>query len=169
MTAKIKLGRNNQKASGNKRRDILSVWILPVTISGVLLVLAIFLLTLVIKRAFTPYANCNFLIVTQLGMDPFFCNGYDVKVFDATVFTIPGMKDVVDPPLELVRSAITWGVILLFAFISLFLTILIENWKTVVGLITFQKEEWKKFLASTRIWLFLFVGLCAVFYFAVIQ
>jgi hypothetical protein len=169
MTTKIKLGRNNQKAGGNIRRKILNVWNLAVIISGVLLILAIFLINLIIKGAFTQYANCNYLIVTQLSMDPFFCDGYNVKVFDATIFTIPGMKNVMDPPLELIRSVIAWSAILLFAFISLFLTILIENWKTVVGLITFHKEEWKKFIASTRIWLFLFVGLCAVFYFAVIK
>jgi hypothetical protein len=102
-------------------------------------------------------------------MDPFFCNGYKVKVFDTTIFPIPGMKNVMDPPLELVRSTIAWSVILLFAFISLFLTIIIVNLKSVVRLITFNKDEWKKFIASTRIWLFLFVGFCSIFYFAVIK
>ena len=79
------------------------------------------------------------------------------------------MKDVLDPPLELVRSAAAWGVILLFAFFSLFLTIIIVNLKSVFRLITFNKEEWKKFIASTRIWLFLFVGICTIFYFTVVK
>jgi hypothetical protein len=168
MASKIVISHNNQKASGNVRSGILNDWIRPVIISCVLLSLAIILLNLIIKGAFTPYANCNYLIVTQLKMDPFFCNGYNVKFFDTTIFTIPGMKNVMDPPLELVRSAVSWSAILFFAFISLFLTIIIENLKTVVRLITFNKEEWKKFFASTRIWLFLFVGFCLIFYFAVV-
>jgi hypothetical protein len=102
-------------------------------------------------------------------MDPFFCNGYDVKVFDATLFSIPGMKSAMDPTLERIRSAVAWGVILLFAFISLFLTIMIVNIKTVVGLLAFKKEEWKKFIAGIRVWLFLFVGICAIFYFTVVK
>jgi hypothetical protein len=61
------------------------------------------------------------------------------------------------------------GVILFFAFISLCLTIIIENWKSIVRLICFNKEEWKKLLAGTRIWLFLFVVFCSIFYFAVIK
>jgi len=169
MTTKKEIGHNHQSANGKPRLGILNVWIRPIIISGILLILAILLLNLIIKGAFTQYTNCNFLIVTQLGLDPFFCNGYDVKVFDTTIFTITGMKNVMDPPLELVRSAIAWSVILLFAFISLFLTIVIVNLKTVVRLITFNKEEWKKFMASTRIWLLIFVGFCSIFYFAVIK
>ena len=129
----------------------------------------IFLLNLIIHGAFTRYANCHYLVVTQLGMDSFFCDGYDVKVFDATIFAIPGMKHVVDPPLELLRSAVAWSMIGLFALFSLFLTVIIVNWKTVVRLITFQKDEWKKFITGTRIWLLLFVGFCLVFYFAVVK
>ncbi len=169
MTAKIKFDRNNQKGGDNIRPGILNVWILPIIISGVLLILAIFLLNLIIKGTFTQYANCNYLIVARLGMDPFFCDGYNVKVFDTTIFTIPGMKDVLDPPLELVRSAVAWGVILLFAFFSLFLTIIIDNLKSVFRLITFNKEEWKKFIARTRIWLLLFIGFCLIFYFTVVK
>jgi hypothetical protein len=169
MTVKVKIGRNTQKAGGNFRPGIPGGWILPVIISGILLILAIFLVKLNINGAFTRYANCNYLIVAQLQMDPFFCNGYDVKVFDATIFTIPGLKSVMDPPLELARSAAAWGVILLFACISLFLTIIIVNFRTVVGLFMLKKEEWKKFMAGTRVWLFLFVGICTIFYFAVVK
>ena len=169
MTAKIKIGRNNREADGNYRPGILKVWILPILIIGILIALAIFLLPLIIKGAFTQYANCNYLVVTRLRMDPFFCKGYDVKVLDATIFTIPGMKNVMDPPLELLRSAAAWGVIFLFASVSLFLTIIIVNWKTVIGLITFRKEEWIKFMTGAGVWLLLFVGFCLVFYFVVVR
>jgi hypothetical protein len=167
MTAKREIGRNDQQTGGNFRPGILTAWIRPVIISCILIVLAVFLLNLIIKGSFAQYANCNYLVVTRLEMDPFFCDGYDVKFFDATVFTIPGMKSVMDPPLELVRSAVVWSVILLLAFTSLFLTILIVNWKSILRLVTFHKEEWKRFMAGTRIWLFLFVVFCSIFYFAV--
>jgi hypothetical protein len=98
-------------------------------------------------------------------MDPFFCNGYTVKFIETTIFTIPGLKDVIDPPLELIRLVIAWSVVLCFAFISLFLTIIIKNLKTVGKLISFNKDEWIKFMASVRVWLFLFVVFCTVFYF----
>ncbi|MBN1438698.1 MAG: hypothetical protein JW929_04735 [Anaerolineales bacterium] len=169
MAAKTNLGRNIQQADGNSRSGILKVWILPILMIGILLVLAIFLLPLIIKGAFTQYANCNYLVVTRLGMDPIFCNGYEVRVFETTVFAIPDMKSAMDPPLEQIRSAVAWGVILLFGFISLFLTIIIVNLKAIVGLLMFKKEEWKKFIAGARVWLFLFVGICAVFYFAVVK
>jgi len=167
MTAKIKIGRTYQNESGNFRSGILNGWVFPILLSGALLILAVFLPNRIIKGAFTQYANCNYLVVTQLKMDPLFCNGYEVKFLGATVFTIPGIKNALDPRLEQVRSAAAWGAILLLAFISLFLTMILVNWRTIVGLITFRKEEWKKFLAGLRIWLFLFVVFCLVFYFAV--
>jgi hypothetical protein len=132
---------------------------------GVLLILAVFLFNLIIKETFTRYTNCNYLIVNHLRMDPFFCNGYTVKFIETTIFTIPGLKDVIDPPLELIRLVIAWSVVLFFAFISLFLTIIIKNLKTVGKLISFNKDEWIKFMASVRVWLFLFVVFCTVFYF----
>jgi hypothetical protein len=169
MAAKKVTVHNNRSVGGIIGSGILYVWNRPIIIIGVLLIPAIVLLNLLVKETFTQYANCNYLIVHNLGMDPFFCNGYKVKVLNATIFTIPGLKEVMDPPLERIRSAIAWGVILLFAFISLCLTIIIENWKSVVRLICFNKEEWKKLLAGTWIWLFLFVVFCSIFYFAVIK
>jgi hypothetical protein len=169
MTATKGIVHNHQRVSGHLQPGILKDWILPVLIIGILLILAIVLLPLILKGAFAQYANCNYLVVERLGMDPFFCSGYDVKVFDTTIFAIPGMKDVLDPPLEIVRSAAAWVVVLLFAFISLFLTIIVVNWKTIVRLITFHKEEWKKFMDSTGVWLLFFVGICSIFYFAVVQ
>jgi hypothetical protein len=161
--------RTVRRMGGKIWSGILYVWNRPILISGVLLVLAVFLFNLLIKETFKPYTNCSYLIVNQLGMDSFFCNGHTVTAFGSTIFTIPGLKGVMDPPLELVRSVIAWSVVLFFAFISLFLTIMIDHLKFVVRLVSFNKEEWKKFMARARIWLFLFVGFCAVFYFTVIK
>jgi hypothetical protein len=94
---------------------------------------------------------------------------HEPKVFDATLFSIPGMKNVMDPPLEIARLAAAGIAILLFALISLFLTVIVVNYRTIVRLITFHMDEWKKFMAGARIWLLLFVGMCLVFYYAVVK
>src|SRR4030042_1905092 len=168
MTTKKEIGRDIQKVNGNKWSGILYVWN-RLIISGILLVLAVFLVKLLVKGTFTKYSNCNFLIVDHLRMDPFFCNGYTVKFIETTIFTIPGLKDVMDPSLELIRSGIAWSVVIFFALISLFLAIIINNLKTIVRLISFNKEKWKKFMSGVRVWLFLFVVFCSVFYFISIQ
>jgi len=138
-------------------------------LSVALLILAVFLFNLLVKETFTKYTNCTYLIVTRLGMDPFFCNGSTVKFLGTTIFTIQGLKGVMNPQLELVRSIIARIVVIFFALISICLTIIIQNLQSVVRLISFNKEEWKKLMASARIWLFLFVGFCTVFYFTVIK
>jgi hypothetical protein len=167
MMAEKETGRKIHITGGNIRPGFPNVR--PVIISGLLLLLAILLTNLIITGAFTRYANCDYLIVTRLKMDPFFCNGYEVKVFDATLFSIPGMKNVMDPPLEIARLAAAGIAILLFALISLFLTVIVVNYRTIVRLITFHMDEWKKFMAGARIWLLLFVGMCLVFYYAVVK
>ena len=134
----------------------------------VLLVLLVWLFNVLVHQAFRAYANCDYLIVTRLKMDPFFCEGYTVQVLGSPIFTIPGLKGVMDPPLEFVRSVVTWSVLLILALVSLYLTIIIDNLKTVVKLLTFNKDEWKKFMTSARIWLFLFLGFCSVLYFMAI-
>lgn len=169
MAGNKKLVNNIRKLFGKIWSGMLFLWNRPLLISAILLVLAVFLLNLLTKETFKPYTNCSYLIVNQLGMDSFFCNGETIKAFGSTVFKIPGLKAVMDPPLELIRSVIAWSVVLFFAFLSLYLTIMINNFKSVVRLVSFNKEEWKKFMASARIWLFLFVGFCAVFYFSVIR
>jgi hypothetical protein len=168
MAVKNETSRDLQKAEGNKWSRAL-YGVNRLLISGILLVLAAFLINLLVRDAFTKYANCNYLVVDRLGMDPFFCDGYDVKFLEATIFSLPGLKGAMDPSLERIRSAAAWGVVLLFACISLFLAIIINNWRTILELMRFNKEEWKKLMAGVRIWLFLFVVLCAVFYFTGIK
>jgi len=79
------------------------------------------------------------------------------------------LSGVMDPPLEFARTIIAWSVVIFFAFISIYLTIIINNFKSVIRLVSFNKEEWKRFMASARIWLLLFVTFCTIFYFTVIR
>ena len=143
---------------------IIYIWHRPLIVSSILLVLAIFLFNLITDQAFKPYTNCNYLLGSELEMPSFFCQGHKVKVAGATVFSIPGLKDVMDPPLEFVRTIISWSIILFFGFLSLYLTIIINNLKSVVKLLTFNKREWENFMASARIWLLIFVVFCSIFY-----
>jgi hypothetical protein len=140
-----------------------------ILLSCALLMLAVFLLNLLVKETFTKYTNCTYLIVTRMGMDPLFCTGNTVKFLGTTIFTIPGLKGVMDPQLELVRKSIAWIVVIFFALVSFCLTIIVVNIKTLVRLISLNKDEWKKFMTNVRIWLLLFIIFCSGFYFAAIK
>jgi len=145
------------------------VWEHPLILSAGLLVLAVLLFNIVIKQTFRPYMNCAYLLEKRLSMPSFFCDGYDVKVLGSTVFSIPGLGGVMNPPLEFVRKVISWTVVLFFAFLSLYLTIVFNNFKTIVRLVTFRREEWSRLMASLRTWLLLFVSFTFLFYFFVIR
>jgi hypothetical protein len=145
------------------------VWARPLIVIAVLVVLAVLLFNIVIRQTFKPYTNCAYLLENRLSMPSFFCDGYDVTVFGATIFSIPGLGGVMNPPLEFVRKVVSWSVVLFFAFLSLYLTILINNFKTIVRLVTLRKEEWKKLVGSLRTWLLLFVSFSFLFYFFVIR
>jgi hypothetical protein len=145
------------------------IWKRPIILSAVLLILAIFLFDLLLKQTFVNYLKCTYLLNTQLGIPAFFCTGHDVEFLGASIFKIPGLAQVIDPPLEFSRKVITWGILIFFAFVSLYLTIIINNLKAVVKLLTFDKAEWKKFIASLRTWLLIFVSFCLLFYFTVIR
>jgi hypothetical protein len=169
MAKKTKLVKSIQKVGEKIWAGVLYVWKRPLLISGILLILAVLLFNVIIKQTFKPYMNCNYLIVDKLSMDSFFCKGYNVKAFGSTVFKIPGLNGVMNPPLEFVRKVIAWSVVLFFAFLSMFLTIWVNNIKTIVKILTFNKEEWRRFMASARIWLLFFVVFCSIFYFTVIR
>lgn len=145
------------------------LWNRPIILSAVLLILVIFLFDLLLKQAFVNYLKCAYLLNTQLGMPAFFCAGYDVKFLGASIFEIPGLAQVIDPPLEFTRKVITWSILIFFAFVSLYLTIIIDNLKVIVKLLAFDKQEWKKFISSLRTWLLIFVSFCLLFYFTVIR
>lgn len=155
---------------------ILYLWNRPLIVVGILLVAAIFLFNLILQQAFKPYTNCAYLIGNKLHMPSFFCEGYDVRAFGSSIFKIPGLGGVMDPPLEFVRKLIAWSIVVFFAFLSAYLAYIINNVKSVIKLLTLNKEQWKSFLANLRIWLMTgrisseppnpacsgFAGLCAM-------
>jgi hypothetical protein len=145
------------------------VWKHPVIVSGILLILAAFLFIQIIQKTFIHYTNCAYLLGTKLGMPAFFCDGYTVTWFGAEIFTIPGLAGVMNPPLEFIRKVISWSAVLFFGFLSVGLTMLINNVKAVIKILTFNKEEWRRLMASFRTWMLFFVVFCAVFYFTVVK
>ena len=145
------------------------IWNRPLITNTILLIPAVFLFNLIIKQTFKPYTNCSYLLGSKLGMPSYFCKGQDVKAFGKTVFSIPGLRGVMDPPLEFARQIISWSIVIFFGFLSLYLTIIIDRFESVVKLLTFNKEEWKNFMASARIWLLIFVVFCSVFLFAAVR
>jgi len=158
-----------RKAAQKVWAGVLYVWKRPVIVSGLLLILVVFLFNGILKETFQRYMNCGYLLGTRLGMPSFFCDGYTVTWFGADIFTIPGLGGVMNPPLELLRKIISWTVLLFFAFLSLYLTILVNNLKAVVKILPFNKEEWRRFMASARTWMLFFVIFCAAFYFGVVR
>jgi hypothetical protein len=138
------------------------LWDHPLLLNAILVVVLALLLIPMVKETFRAYTNCDYLIRQKLSMPSEMCNGVDLLVYKS-----PGLKDVMDQPMETVRTVMMWGIILLFAGVSLYLTIIINNLKTIVKLITFNKAAWGAFMASMRIWLVIFVVFCALFYFNV--
>ncbi|KAF0107320.1 MAG: hypothetical protein FD146_1798 [Anaerolineaceae bacterium] len=164
MTKNKKTSKSNRKPAAKAFKAIgllfrkiwegmVFVWKRPIIISGVLLVLAIILFNLVIKHTLERYLNCTYLVGTKLGL-PILC---------------AGLGPLMDPPLADLRLFMAWSVVIVFALLSLYLTIVINNWKSVVKILLLNKEEWKNFMASLRTWLLLFVLFCSLFYFTVIR
>ena len=187
---------NSMQSSTDKLKEALVktwtgiryVWDRPIVFSGILLVVAILFLSLIVRQSFKAYFNCNFLLSTSLGMPKEFCTGVTVvpnevvsgvnsftsalglgNVAPSNAVSTPNLSNVMDPGLEKVRTFVTWIIILLFAFLSLYLTIILNHLKSVVKFLTLNKEEWKRFLSSVRIWLLVFVVFCASFYFIIVR
>ena len=156
--------------SGNRFWSaILFVWNRPLILLVILSVAAYFLFTPILSYAFRPYANCNYLIVYRLGMDPLFCNGHVITALGMPILTIPALRTFMDPQLESIRASAAWGAVIVLGIVSLLLTSLVNNFKAVLRILTFNKEAWRRLLASARIWLLIFVALGAVFYIIVMR
>jgi hypothetical protein len=145
------------------------VWNRPLILIVILSVAAYFLFTPILAQAFRPFATCEYLILNQLGVDPMFCNGHMVRMLGVPVFTVPALRTFMDPQLELIRASAGWGVVISLAVVSLLLTSLVNNFKAVLRILTFNKEEWGRLLASARTWLLIFLALGLAFYFVVIR
>ena len=160
---------SNLKRLGNGIwSGILSIWKHPIIVI-VLLSTAYFLFTSILTQAFKPFATCEYLILNQLGVDPMFCNGHMIRMVGVPIFTLPALRTVMDPSLEAARSAAAWGVVASLAVISLLLTILVNNFKGVLRILAFNKEDWGRLLASARLWLLIFLALGMAFYFAAVR
>ena len=154
---------------------ILFIWNRPLILTVLLLAVGILLSYLLITQTFARYMKCDYLITTKLGVDSRICNGMAFSI-PATLITpeIPlfkfdGLAAIMDRPLKFIRTVIAWTVLAFFALVSLYLTIMFNNLKAIVKILTLNKEEWKRFLGSLRTWLLIFSVFCLFFYFTVIQ
>jgi hypothetical protein len=149
-----------KRSAGKLWNGILYVWDRPIIISAVLFVAAILLFNLIIDKTFIKYASCQGLIVDALK-----ANAWNAGT---TFCNIIG-NDMLNPWLGWIRNIVAWIIVIFFAFLSLFLTILSNRFITIIRFLTLNKEEWKRFMASIRIWLLLFVAFGSIFYFTVIR
>lgn len=166
-----KTRRNIRKVTRPIQNTLRFIWARPILVIILLLLVAAFLFNQIITRTLEPQLKCTYLLSMQLGMDGFFCDGITIRepVFNNELFRVPGLTDVMDPPLSLIRTAIAWIVVVFFAFISVYLTLIYNNFKNVIKLLTLDKKQWQALLASFRIWLLFFTLFCLIFYFTVIQ
>lgn len=150
---------------------ILFVWNRPLILTIILLAVGGLLAYLLITQTFSRYMNCGYLITEKLGVDYHVCEGILVEepVFGTDLFRLDGLKTIMDPTLETIRKIVAWTILVFFALVSLYLTIMFNNLKAIVKILVFNKEEWKRFLGSLRTWLLIFSVFCLVFYFSVVQ
>jgi uncharacterized protein involved in cysteine biosynthesis len=146
------------------------VWGHPVILSVILLALVVLLSYLLITQTFTDQMKCSYLITNKLGVDAHFCEGILVTdpIWGTTLFKLDGLKTWMDPSLGFIRKVVAWTILISFALLSLYLTIIFNNLKAIVKVLTLNKEEWKRFMASLRTWLLIFSIFCLVFYFVVV-
>ena len=153
------------------------IWDHPVILSPLLLILAYLLLNVIRTQAFTPYMNCNYMLGVKLGVNDqgtllnrtwtsILCEGVDINIGLHLKFNPLG--GVLNPILKTVRTITVWAILLFFAFLSLFFTLIINNLKTIVRILTFNREEWKRFGATLSTFLLIFIMFCSIFYFSTI-
>jgi hypothetical protein len=157
---------------------VLYVWNHPVILAPILLILAYLLFNEIRAQAFTSYLNCNYVLGEGIHFDDtiggrtwssVFCEGFTLGIPGVFTVDIPGLAGIFNPVLEFVRTVTVWAVLLFFAFISLLLTLIINNLKTIVKIVTLNREEWKRFGASIVTFLLFFVVFCTLFYFKVMH
>ncbi len=140
------------------------VWRHPVILSGMLLALSGFLAYKIVTQVFASYWTCHHLLVVKQGFPDVLCSGIDIDTILFGRFHV-GALNIIDKPLEIVRKMIVWTVVVFFALVSLFLTLLINNFKTVVRILVLDKEEWRRFMTSFQTWLLIFVSFCSIFFY----
>lgn len=150
----------------------------PVILAPILLILAYLLFNGIRTQAFKPYMNCNYVLGEGINFNEkigdrtwtsVFCDGFTLGIPKVFTVDIPGLAGIFNPVLEFVRTVAVWAVLLFFGFISLLLTQIINNLKTIVKIVTLNREEWKRFGASIVTFLLIFVVLCTLFYFNVMH
>ncbi len=145
-------------------QGIVFVWKHPIILSVILLGLAVFLAYMLVTKSFVKYWNCHYLLVMKNGLPNFFCDGFDIPLLFTSIH-VPALSAIMDKPLEFARKVTVWTLVAVFAFVSLYLTIIVNNFKAVIRILVLNKEEWKRFMASLRTWLLFFVSFCLIFFY----
>lgn len=136
------------------------VWRQTVVYNVVMILIAVFLFSTLLSQAFRQYFNCNFLVTQSLSMPSFMCDGVDL-----TLVEVPGLERVMNGPLEGIRRAVLWIVLVIFIALSGYLTFILNNLKKVVKLLTLDKREWQNLLSTLRIFITILVVLTGLFFY----
>lgn len=151
--------------------------------SGLMLAVALLLSYLMIRSAFSDQFNCDYLLVEQVSAPDFTCDGADLgestglsgAVDDVADFlglgdsdagsavgdalSIPGLADLIDGPLGVIRRiGVVVGLLLLAAF-SAWVTWVVRHVRHIVRLLQLDREAWLRTATTARTFLTVFVGL----------
>lgn len=162
-----------------------SIWDNVFAISGIMAAIALLLSYLMIRFAFDDQFNCDYLLVEQVSAPDFTCDGADLgnstglssAVDDVADFlglgdsdagttvgdalAIPGLADLIDGPLGVIRRiGVVVGLLLLVAF-SAWVTWMIRNLQQLLRLLRGDRQAWLRFATTARTFLTIFVALLA--------
>ena len=158
--------KSNQLEDGAKtvwmqvEKGVRFVWQQPLVYIAVIGLGVILLFSSLMADTFSDVFRCKFLIQDSLNMPSFVCNGERFRVAGVTVVDIPGLSSVIDAPLEQIRRGILLAVVFFGVMMSGYATLIINNAKKIMRLLTFNKQEWTAVLTTLRLFitiLFLFL------------
>ena len=162
---KFKLPNWFTQAAGKVKAAVRFVWRQTIVYNILMILIAILLFSTLLSQAFRPYFNCNFLISQSLSMPSFMCDGVDL-----TLVEVPGLARVMNGPLEGIRQAVLWIVLVVFIALSGYLTFILSNLKKIVKLLTLDKREWQNLLSTLRIFITILVLLTGLlFYWTIVR
>jgi len=138
------------------------------------------------SSAFENQFRCQFLIVDQVDAPQFMCDGADIGAStgvagavdsvanalglggdDESVvgdaLTVPGLSNLIDGPLEVVRKIGVVATLVLMAATSAAATWVFRHLREAIRLLKFDRQAWGRLTASARIFISFFLAMLVPF------
>lgn len=112
------------------------------------------------KNLWSDIFNCNYLITKKLGAPKEISEGIHI---DFLGIHIPGLGSLLNPVLEFIRKLSIVIILFFIGVLSFICNFIFTKFKLIIKLVTFDKEQWRRFLSGYRVFLLTFVCLCTMF------